>query len=248
MEIASLIALLLLLLAGAGLGLAAWLVKRRPPVLRDIPAFRQIQRSISMVVEDGSRLHVSLGHGSFLTPFGASALAGLSMLRQLAENTSLSDRPSVASSGEGVLNLAAQDTLRSAHEALKIPAAFDMNRGQLTGLTPFSYAAGTLPQLREADISSTVLIGHFGPEAALLAEGVERASGTLIAASDSLTAQAIFYAATPNTPLGEELFAAGAYHQAGQFHTASLLLQDVLRWLLILSLLIGAILKTLGVF
>lgn len=248
MDTAPFIALLLLLLAGAGLGVAAWLVKRRPPVLRDIPAFRQIQRAVSMVVEDGSRLHIALGHGSLLTPFGASALAGLSMLRQLSETTALSDRPSVASTGDGVLNLAAQDTMRSAHESLKIIEPFDMNRGQLTGLTPFSYAAGALPLLRESQVSSAVFMGNFGPEAALMAESAERAGATVIAASDNLSTQAIFTAATPDAPAGEELFAAGAYLQVGQFHTASLLLQDVLRWLLILALLAGAILKALGIF
>lgn len=248
MEPLHLIALLLVGLSGLGMIAAAIWVGRKPPTLRDIPAFRQIRRAVSMVVEDGSRLHVSLGRGSLLTPFGASALAGLSMLRQLGESTSLSDRPSIATSGDGALNLVAQDTLRSAHEALRIPQPFDTNRGQLTGLTPFSYAAGALPIMRDNQISINVLIGNYGIESALLTEAAEREGATLAAASDNLSAQAILYASTPNTLIGEELFAAGAYNQAGNFHLASLVMQDILRWLLIVTLLIGAILKALGVF
>ncbi|GAB4490070.1 MAG: hypothetical protein OHK0031_13610 [Anaerolineales bacterium] len=248
MEPLHLVALGLVGLSALGIIIAAVLVGRKAPTFRDIPAFRQIRRAVSLVVEDGSRLHVSLGHGSLLTPFGASALAGLSMLRQLGESTSLSDRPSIATSGDGVLNLAAQDTLRAAHEALRIPQAFDVNRGQLTGLTPFSYAAGALPIMRDNQISTNVLIGNFGLEVALLTEASEREGATLAAASDNLPAQAVLYASSPNALIGEELFAAGAYNQAGNFHIASLLIQDILRWLLIAVLLIGAILKALGVF
>jgi len=242
------LALGIVVLTSIGIVIAALLVGRKPPTFRDIPAFRQIRRAVSMVVEDGSRLHISLGRGSLLTPFGASALAGLSMLRQLGETTSLSDRPSIATSGDGVVNLAAQDTLRSAHEALRISKPFDINRGQLTGLTPFSYAAGALPIMRDNQISTNVLIGNYGIEIALMTEAAEREGSAVVAASDNLPAQAVLYATTPGTLIGEELFAAGAYNQAGNFHIASLLAQDVLRWLVILALLAGAILKALGVF
>ena len=242
------LALGIVVLTSIGIVIAALLVGRKPPTFRDIPAFRQIRRAVSMVVEDGSRLHISLGRGSLLTPFGASALASLSMLRQLGETTSLSDRPSIATSGDGVVNLAAQDTLRSAHEALRISKPFDINRGQLTGLTPFSYAAGALPIMRDNQISTNVLIGNYGIEIALMTEAAEREGSAVVAASDNLPAQAVLYATTPGTLIGEELFAAGAYNQAGNFHIASLLAQDVLRWLVILALLAGAILKALGVF
>ncbi len=248
MEPLRLVALGLVGLSGLGIIIAAVLVGRKPPTFRDIPAFRQIRRAVSMVVEDGSRLHVSLGRGSLLTPFGASALAGLSMIRQLGETTSLSDRPSIVTSGDGVLNLAAQDTLRSAHDALRISQPFDTNRGQLTGLTPFSYAAGALPIMRDNQISTNVLIGNYGIEVALLTEASEREGAAIAAASDNLPAQAVLYASTPSALIGEELFAAGAYNQAGNFHIASLVIQDILRWLVIATLGIGAILKALGVF
>jgi hypothetical protein len=46
--------------------------------------------------------------------------------------------------------------------------------------------------------------------------------------------------------IGEELYAAGAYIRAGSMHTASLHAQDVLRWLLVLSILAGVVLKLAG--
>ena len=175
-----------------------------------------------------------------LTPAGASALAGLALLRRLGEITSVSDLPPVATTGSGDLNLLAQDTLRTAHESVAVEQAFDMNHARLTGFTPLSYAAGVMPSLRDENISTNVLIGNFGPEVGLLVEAADRKNVTVIAASDSLPAQAVLYAASAEPLIGEELFAAGAYVQAGATHSASLVAQDILRWLVIVALVVAA--------
>jgi hypothetical protein len=46
----------------------------------------------------------------------------------------------------------------------------------------------------------------------------------------------------------KELFAAGAYVGAGAVHEASLTVQDVLRWMIILAIAVGAAFKFMGVF
>jgi len=221
----------------------ALLQRRLPLSIRNIQAFSRIRRAVSLVVEDGTRLHISLGHGNLQTQFGAAAFVGLSLLRRLGEITSLSDRPPIATSGDSVLNIVAQDTLRSAHEAVAVEQALDINNGRLTGLTPFSYAAGVMPTIRDESISTNVLIGNFGIEAGLLVEAAERQNAVIVAASDNLPAQAVLYAISPDAIIAEELFAAGAYVQAGPTHNASLLAQDILRWLVIIILLLGAVFK-----
>jgi len=241
-----LIGLGVVLLVVVGMVIFALLQQRAPFSFRNIPAFPRIRRAVSLVVEDGTRLHVSLGRGSLLTPFGVAAYAGLSLLRRLGEVTSLSDRPPIATSGDGLLNIVAQDTLRDAHEAVAVDQNFNMNNGRLTGLTPFSYAAGVMPAIRDEVISTNVLMGNFGVEVGLLTEAAERQNASVVAASDNLPAQAVLFAASADPLIGEELFAAGAYVQAGNMHAASLLVQDVLRWLIIIVLVAGAILKAVG--
>jgi hypothetical protein len=115
--------------------------------------------------------------------------------------------------------------------------------GQVSGLTPFSYAAGTLPAIFDEHVSTTILSGHFGSEVALITDASERVGALTLAGSEDLPAQAVLYAAAQEPLIGEELFAAGAYLNAGPLHTASLRTQDVLRWVLILAILVGAILK-----
>jgi len=57
----------------------------------------------------------------------------------------------------------------------------------------------------------------------------------------------VLFAAAQEPLIGEELYAAGAYLKSGPIHIASLRAQDVLRWVLIFAILLGAILKFLQV-
>jgi hypothetical protein len=221
--------------------------RKSPGPARPIAALTRLTQLIGLSVEDGTRLHVSLGHGGLLTPRGGSALAGLSMLRHLAELTSVSDRPPVATTGDPALSLLAQDTLRAGYQAAGVEELFVPTTGRLTGMSPFGFAAGAMPVIRNENVSANIMIGHFGPESALITEAAERESIVTIGASDELTAQSILFAASQDALIGEELYAAGAYLGSSASHTASLTLQDVLRWLIILFLLAGSAAKFLGV-
>jgi hypothetical protein len=56
----------------------------------------------------------------------------------------------------------------------------------------------------------------------------------------------VLYAAAQEPLIGEELFAAGAYLGAGQTHTASLRVQDIMRWVLIVVIILGSLAKLGG--
>lgn len=245
-DLAGMIGIGIVIVAGVLLTILSLVHARSPFSFRNINAYSRVRRAASLVVEAGTRLHISLGSANLLSSTSASALAGLALLRRLGETTSLSDYPPIATTGSATLNLLAQDTLRSAHEVVATDQVFDQRNGRLTGLTPLSYAAGVMPAIRDERISTNVLLGNFGPEIGLLTEAADRQNATVVAASDSLPAQAVLYAVSHEPLLGEELFAAGAYTNSGASHAASLLVQDILRWLIILSLLGGAVLKILG--
>ncbi len=213
--------------------------------LREIPAFSRLIGAVGLSVEDGTRLHVSIGAGGLTGPESASAFVGLSMLHQVAEITSVSDHPPIATAGEGTLAILAQDTLRTAirqsgGDQLEQAAA------QLTGLTPFSYAAGTLPVIFDEQVSSNLLAGTFSTEVALITEASERVSGFSLAGTDNISGQAILYASAQEPLVGEELYAGGAYLRAGAIHNASLHAQDVLRYLIIAFIIGSALWKFLG--
>jgi hypothetical protein len=226
----------------------AFLARKRPKgSWREIAAFSRLGRSIGLAVEAGKRLHISLGHGSLNGLQAGSAFMGLSILQRIARVASISDNPPVATSGEGVLGILSQDTQKSTYRAIGSANLYQQSSGQITGLTPFSFAAGTLPVIFDQNVAANVLAGHFGSEVGLITEAGERNGSLTLAGSDNLTAQAVLYAAAQEPLIGEELYASGAYIQAGNFHSASLRTQDFMRWVIIIAILIGAVLKLVNV-
>ena len=215
---------------------------RSRTALRPIRAMQRLRRAIGLAVEDGSRLHVSIGEASILSPTNASALVGLSTLERIGALSSVSDRPPVATSGDGSLAILSQDTLRAAYRIANVPEQYDPAQARLAGPTPFSYIAGTLPVIYDERVSANILVGNFGPEVALLAEAADREDSFVLAGSDSVAAQAVLYGTAREPLIGEELFAVPAYLQAGPIYQAGLRAQDILRWVVIAILIVGAVL------
>jgi hypothetical protein len=174
-------------------------------------------------------------------------LAGLGLLKEIAQKASVSDRPPVAVAGDAALALLAQDTLHTGYRAIGAADYFQPRTGRLAGLTPFSSAAATMPMLEQDAVSAAALFGHFGVEAGLVADAAERADALLIGATGDPAGQSVLYATASEALIGEELFAAPAYIAGGPVHSSSLVVQDILRWLIIAGLLLGAGLKVLGV-
>jgi hypothetical protein len=224
-------------------------VYRKQPLrgLRLIPAFNRLRQAIGLAVEDGSRMHISLGNASPYSQQSASALVGLSALERVTQLSAASDQPPVATSGDGGMAVLSQDILRASYRRANTPALYDPTLGRMSGPTTFSYIAGVLPVIHDEDVSANIILGSFGPEIGLLADTAEKKSGFTLAGSDSLPAQAVLYATASEPIIGEELFASGASLQTNPFHPASLRAQDVLRWLVLIGLLGGSVLKLLGI-
>jgi len=236
-----------LVILAAVLLLALTFIKRKsPPAFREIAALARLKKAAGLAVEDGTRLHVSLGRGGLVSPRGAASLSALALLRQIGEQTSISDRPPVATSGDPVLAALSQDTLQAACQSAGVEELFQPTSGRLGGLTPFSYAAGAMTVARQEQVSTDVLMGDFGAEVGLLTEASERENSTLIAAASEPSAQAILFASATEPLVGEELFAAPAYIGNDPAQRASLQAQDILRWLVILALLAAAGMKMVG--
>lgn len=245
-SVAGIIGLVLVLIA-AGLLLGLTFIRRKSvPTFREIAAFTRLKRAVGISVEDGTRLHVSLGRGGLQTPDGAPGLAGLAMLRHLSEQTSVSDNPPVVTSGAADLAILSRDTLQAGYKAAGAEEIYNPATGRLTGLTPFSFAAGAIPSMRDENVSTNLLIGHFGSEVALLTDTAERTNNPVVAATVDPSAQAVLYASVDEPLVGEELFAAGAYSDAGRAHQASLQVQDIFRWIIILILFVGSLLSLAG--
>ena len=180
-----------------------------------------------------------------ISPRSAVAFVGLSVLGRIARSTVASDRPPVATCGESTLTILSQETLHGASNFMG--ADYDPLHGQLTGLTAYAYAVGATSLVHDEGMGANLLLGSFGTEVALIAEAGDRTDSLTLAGTDNLTGQAVLYATAQEPLIGEETYAGGAYLGVGGMHQASLIAQDILRWVIILALLVGAVLKLVGV-
>jgi len=214
---------------------------------RRIPGYDKINKEINVAVEDGSQLHISLGRGGMTGPESAGALAGLSILKQIIEKSSVCDYPPIASTGDAVISILAQDTIQGTSKAISVTDQLSNPSGELIGVTPFSYAAGSLSTIRDSNVSANIHTGWFGNEVIWFTTAGERQSSPTIAGTVQLPAQAVIYASASDPLIGEELYAGGAYLGAGKIHQASISAQDVIRWIIIVIIIGSVLLNFLGI-
>jgi len=221
--------------------------RSRPAVFREIEAFHSLPQTVSQAVETGRRLHISLGSGSIGGTDTASALAGLTVLDQVSAVATVSDRPPVVTTADGVAALLAQDVLKQVYTRQNALNHYDPASARVAGLSPLSFGAALSTMIKDESVADTILIGSVGQEAVLLTEAGTRANLTTLAGSDDPATQALLFAAADHPLIGEDMFAGGGYIGRLPAHVASLQVQDVVRALIGLTILAGVVLKTLGI-
>ncbi len=243
------IGLILILITLLLMGVFAFLDRNRVKVnFRQIPSLESLQKSINLVVEGGKGVHISIGRGNYLSPQFAGSLVGLNLLKFLTRRCLNGDIPPLSTSGDGLLHILSQETLDFAYERSHLPEKHGHASAQVAGLTPYSYIGGAMMAQRDEQQAVMLLAGHYGAEAALLADMAERSRSHTISGTDDISAQAMLFVTTRAPLIGEELFAAPAYTNPTLLNTSSLKAQDALRVLLALGMVIGGILKLVGVW
>jgi len=218
---------------------AGWQIGQRP-----IEAFKTLTAQSDKAVETGRGIHMSLGRADLGGQGNPASIAALEALDVMAKAGARSDTAPITTVGDGALLLAAQDSLRAAHTSAGRAQIYRQDMAHFIAGRDFamSYAAGVSQTLNQGDHGSSILLGRFGPELAIMAEAGQRRGLEQVIGSDDPQAMAISLAATDKALIGEELFAAGAYLQPKPSFLASLQLQDVLRVAVIVIILLVALL------
>ena len=215
--------------------------------LREIPSLRFLIQAMDDSVEKGKRIFLALGHGGLIGIPAASGFISLSLLPSVIKRSIQGDKPPAVVSGESALDILAESAAQLGIRDMEDIDLAGSAEVSLTGLTPFAYAAGTLPIVSQESTAMSVLLGSFGSEIGLIVDEAVNCGGAVVAGSENLVAQAVLTAAVPDVLVGEDLFAAGAYCQSGKMHIASLQAQDFFRVVLIVVLFLGIAAKIIGV-
>jgi hypothetical protein len=215
------------------------------PQLRMLPVFDRLARMGSRATESGRTLHVGLGMGGISGPDTAVSVAGLEVLEYLADQAAAGESRLVVTVAEPTLLPATQEVLRRVYAQRGKSDVFSPAQVRLLAPDPTAYAAGVMGILEVEDPLANVTVGAFGDEYLLIGEtgvkkGVEQVAGT-----DDPAALAFMYATADGTLIGEEIFAAGAYLKERAEAIAGLMVQDWLRYLVIVAIIAGVLWQTL---
>ncbi len=247
MELVSAIVVLFVAVGGAGLLylLTSRIRAGRKIGLRSLDSYTALRRQSAKSVEAGRGLHFSIGRASLAKVSNPTGVAAISVLDYVNSQAASSDIHPIATAGDGSMFLAAQDSLRGAYGNVGRRSRISPSQTQYLAADDqaMAYAAGASSMVSQGKLESNMLIGRFGAEIAILAEAAEREGMDQVIGSDDPTALAIAVLATDKVLLGEELFAAGAYLHGEPAQIASLQLQDILRVLAIVGILLVALIN-----
>ncbi len=230
--------------------LLVWLRRGRlaETVLRPLPAIDLIRSALRRAAEMGEAVHVSPGTGALHD--GASAaetLAGLQTVQGVAREALALGVPVQVTTNDAVVNMLSGHNLELAKEAAGNPPGLQAESLLVAQQNPIAYAAGAISTLGQTEVQGNVAVGTFGEELLLIGEVGARKTNFQVAGAARPLAAAILPLITNHFLLGEEIFAAGAYLSPRPARTVSLRVQDYIRGLLIMLILLGVILATLGI-
>lgn len=223
-------------------------LKRKTPYqgLRKHPTWLALKAIVHGSAEKGEQLWLGVGD-TLIDSASISGAQGLNLQRTVARRSIFNDHPALTLSGGGSLALMSRMLAHGAYEQAVAPELFRNNMATLAGPGSPAYLAGLLPEIVRPTGGGLVLSGHSRPEIFLAVDQADRKGMPVVASSDSISAQAAFFASPALTTLGEDYFSAGAAleEEPGSGHAVRSL--DWLRVAVALGLVIGAVLKLAGV-
>lgn len=216
--------------------------------LRPLASYTLVKGQIGRAIESGSTLHVTLGQASIASAHSPATLAGLVILDNVVQESCANGVPPLVTVGEASLLLVAQDSFRHAFEKAERSSDFK------TGLAQFvahendtlAYGSGVGYIVGNNKLVSNIMVGHFGSEVAFMGIAGERQELDQVIGTDDPTGLAVGYTLTNQVLVGEEFLAAPAYLEGQPSQVASLLVQDIARWVIFVALLAGAIYQWVG--
>lgn len=228
------------------LALTFWL---RPAYdLRRFPFVEHLTRSRTASLEQGRRQQVVLGEQLWSRTYSGLGLAALTGAGTQLDSQTLADGRMSLATGSGGLAVLARQLVQGAYQDGFSERLLTPQVGvALYGPTPFSFNVGLISELRMQPYGTLLLLGDFGPQASISVDNLHRQRGEAFAAAGTFTAQAALYLNVRDILLGEEVYAAESLLAPNPANRAAAMAEDLLRLALIAALVVGAVLKALGV-
>lgn len=228
-------------------GVIVWMVllaqRGRPLFVRRIPGLGAIDEAVGRATEMGRPMLASIGLGG-LDVITLQALAIVSSVAQTAARYgSRLIVPVIAPPLVPVV----EETLRAAYTQAGRPEAFRSEDVLFLSSRQFAFAAGVAGLINREKVASVFLFGQFFAESLIIAENGNRVGAIQVAGTPSTTQIPFFIAACDYVIIGDEFYAATAYLTRQSTLLGSLVGQDIVKGIVLASIIVGALLLSLGV-
>ncbi len=242
-------------LAFTGIALLGWgcfalMLRRRKPSMRRFPLFSRAAGEVGRAAEEGALVHLTLGSGSLVGSDAMTSVAALEGMTPLLSLAAAYDTPPIITTGEPTLYLLADDWMRRAYLRVGNVERYRPLLVQFSADDPLLYAAWASTYALDAEKGGTqIMVGAFEQEVSLLADAAVRKSFNLMGGTVSPTGISALYPATDvhRLAIGEDLFSGAAAGQEKPSLEALVWAEEMMRWLLILSIVVIAILSVMGI-
>ena len=217
--------------------------------LREISAYDALPQMVGLSIEADRPIVVSTGASSIGDERTVLTLAALNLAYYTTKEVAIGNQPPVIVTNQALVIPLAANMLRRAYlSSNRPPQAYPTSVRWYGTLQQQSlvFAAMLAVTMESEHATGSVLLGNFGAEIGLALGAAQRKGIATIAGSDDIVGQAVAYAMADNPLIGEDIFTPAGYLGDKSSERGSLVAQDMLRGLLITSILVIAVMEVAG--
>ena len=220
--------------------------KRRPNIfLRRIPGLDAVEEAIGRATEMGRPILYLTGSDDMSS---LSTIAATVILGQVAKRTAALDTQLKVPHRDPIVMAVCQEIVKESYLEAGRPDAYREDSNFFITSDQFSYTAAVNGIMLREQPAANFFMGFYYAEALLLTETGTGTGAIQIAGTDADLQLPFFITTCDYTLIGEELYAASAYLTREPVLVGTLRGQDQGKAFLLISMVIGTILATIGAY
>jgi hypothetical protein len=236
--------LLLVLLFGSVVVGSIRTAKRREIFLRRIPGLDAVDEAIGRATELGKPILYLTGAGDMSEP---STLAAAVILGRVAKRVAAYETELMVPHRDPIVMAVCQEITKQSYLEAGKPDVFKEDSNFFITTDQFSYTAAVDGVMLRKRPAANFFMGSYFAESLLLTETGASTGAIQIAGTDSDHQLPFFVTTCDYTLIGEELYAASAYLSREPVQVGTLRGQDLGKAFILIVLLLGTLLATVGV-
>ncbi|MFQ5499746.1 MAG: DUF6754 domain-containing protein, partial [Candidatus Zixiibacteriota bacterium] len=210
--------------------------------MREIAGLKAVEDAIGRATEMARPILFTPGWGGDVQR--PTTIASMNILSHVSARAAHHDCRLIYPTHDPVIMTVAQEVIRESYFQAGYPDRYRQEDVAYVSSSQFGYAAAVDGLISRMKPASIFLLGTFEAESLILAETGNSIGAIQIAGTDSTIQLSFFIVACDYTLIGEELFAASGYLCRNKSILASVRAQDILKLLIAMFIVAGAIWST----